>query len=111
MTRAALAGVLAAALPACGSMARDVIVEKDAPETGVVVIVVDDAGVWPVTAEDAAAPSGSSSPASCEHDGGCGPVHHCEPTECTPVCFAGCNGSNDNHRDHKRTMTWHAGYP
>jgi len=103
MTREALVVAFALALPACGNMARDVIVERAVPDAGAV--IDDDAGVWPVTVEDASPPSGSNSPPACERDGGCGSVHHCDPNECSPVCSLGC------HRDHKRMMSWHAGYP
>jgi hypothetical protein len=101
--------VLAAELSGCGNLARDVIVEKTRPDGAVSVVGPDDGGVWPVTQEDAAAPTGVKPPSmNCQRDGGCAVTRRCPANECSQFCTLGCA---DNRRQRKRMMSWHEGAP
>ena len=92
---------LGAMLSGCGSMTRDVIVEKNEPDSAVLIITPEDGGVWPVTEEDAAAPSGANTSGECTRDGGCSETRRCPVNECSQLCTLGC----ENHRPRKRTMS------
>jgi hypothetical protein len=110
---ATLASFLAGA---CGSLDRDVILERPLEDSG----GVADAAPLPPLVEDAGTPpSPHETLPSCAHqDGGCPPPRHCGVHDCSLSCPLGCSGSipssssNQTHtKSHRRPPTLHEVVP
>ncbi|HEX4337961.1 MAG TPA: hypothetical protein VH062_18755 [Polyangiaceae bacterium] len=92
---------------ACGTLDRDVILEK--PDLDAAVQVEEAGRVDPAVLDAAPEPAPSATAPACEHeDGGCpGPVH-CQVHDCSLACPLGCTGTingstyGDHARSHRR---------